>query len=272
MPEGAGHIFAKGTQLTLQLHLLNATPEELTETVPVHFHKMLAEPAERVEVVVFGNMSIALPAGESSEVVGSCNSDSDMTIFSVFPHMHLLGTPMVVETGSNEQSLAEVFRRDPYDFDKQSLSPIDLTIAAGDTVKVTCGYDNHLDQIVTFGESTTDEMCFFIGFATRATHQLAGCIAGAGSGGLIPEGCGEDPPNELGLGKACSKGGDECDGGLLCTEDIEQTAGLGVCIGFGCGSSSDCGEGGVCCSIEVSGGISLCLPPSCVFSVCDVLD
>ena len=109
MPEGAGHILEKGTQLTMQLHLLNASGEEVNETIPMHFRRMQALPEKPVEVVVFGNTNIVLPPAES-EVVGDCDSDSDMKIFKVFPHMHLLGTSMVVETGPDEESLTEVFR------------------------------------------------------------------------------------------------------------------------------------------------------------------
>jgi len=212
-----------------------------------------------------------LPPGEASDVVGSCDSDSDMTIFSVFPHMHLLGKSMVVETGTDEESLVEVFRRDPYDFDDQSLSPVDLTIKQGDRVRVTCSYDNHHDEIVTFGESTTNEMCFFIGFATQASHQFAGCF-GSGSSSFLPETCGDDAPNDIGLGAFCSKGGGECEAGLMCTEDLEYTEGVDLCIGFGCSAAADCGEGGVCCSLDVGSPITLCLPPSCAFSLCDELE
>ncbi len=271
MPEDAGQVFTKGTQLTMQLHLLNATPDEVTKSIPISMHRMKEEPKEKVEVVVFGSVSIALPPKQETDVISTCDSDSDMKIFSVFPHMHLQGRRMIVETGSDEENLTEVFREDPYDFDAQSLSTVDLTIHKGDTVKVTCGYDNQLDETVTFGESTTNEMCFFIGFATKATHELAGCI-GADESSFFPDGCGDDPPNDIGLGATCTQGGGECEGDLLCTEDLEQTAGLDMCIGIGCSSASDCGEGGVCCNIAAAGDVSLCLPPSCVLSVCEILE
>jgi hypothetical protein len=271
MPEGAGYILKKGTQLTAQFHLLNVTLEDVTHTIPLRFRKMAAEPENPVEVVVFGNMTIALPPGQTSEVVGDCDSDSDMILFSAFPHMHLLGRSMVVETGPDVDNMTEIFRRDPYDFDQQTLSDLDVEIKKGDRVRVTCGYDNYLDELVTFGESTTNEMCFFLGYATKATHQLAGCIGGSG-GSIAPEGCGEDPPNNIGLGATCTEGGGECAGDLMCTEDIEQTQGLNICLGMGCGASSDCGEGGVCCKIDVGFQLELCLPPSCVFSICEILE
>ena len=271
MPANSGQVLPKGTQLTMQLHLLNPTPEEVTRSFPIHMRKMDELPQHKVEVVIFGSAAIALPPKQESEVVGTCASDSDMKLFSAFPHMHLQGRRMVVETGPDEDNLAEVFRRDPYDFDAQSLSDIDLFVGQGDIVRVTCGYDNQLDQTVTFGESTTNEMCFFIGFATDVSHELAGCI-GADESSFFPEGCGDDPPNDIGLGATCSKGGGECAAGLLCTEDIEQTEGLEMCIGIGCSSSSECGEGGICCKIVAAGEVSLCLPPSCELSVCEVMD
>lgn len=273
MPEDAGHVFKAGTQLTVQFHLLNATPEDVTETIPLRFHKMAESPKHPVEVVLFGSMGIALPPNQVSDVVSTCNSDSDMTLFSAFPHMHLLGTSMVVETGPDADNLTEVFRRDPFDFDDQTLSDLDLTIQTGDVVRVTCAYDNTLDQIVTFGESTTNEMCFFIGFATDADHQFSGCLGDGGGGeGLgLPEGCGTDPPNELGLGTVCTAGGGECPGALICTEDYQETGEIGVCISIACSEAADCGESGVCCLIPEADGLTICLPPSCVLSFCQVL-
>ena len=277
MPENSGHILEAGTQLTLQLHLLNATLDEVNTTIPIHLHKMEEAPAQPVEVVVFGHMDIALPPGETSDVTGTCSSDSDMTLFSAFPHMHLLAQSMVVETGPDPDNMVEIFRSEPYDFDNQALVPMELTIKEGDAVRVTCSYDNDLDEFVTFGESSTNEMCFFIGFATGADYQFAGCLGGddgddGTSSGFIPETCGQDPPNDLGLGSHCTEGGGECDDfGFICTEDIEEVAGAEVCIGLACTTSSDCGEGGVCCSIPAAEGLTLCLPPSCVLPFCEEL-
>ena len=139
----------------------------------------------------------------------------------------------------------------------------------GDFVRVTCNYMNDLDQTVTFGESTTNEMCFFIGFATEAAGPLSGCIDGGG--GLIPEECGTDPANDIGLGAPCTQGGGECNSGLTCTEDIEQIAGPETCIKIGCAGQADCGEGGICCNIPQA-NVAVCLPPSCQLSICEVLE
>jgi hypothetical protein len=87
--------------------------------------------------------------------------------------MHTLGTRMVVEVGDSVSSLQEVFRRDPFDFDDQRIDPLDVTIAPGQTTRVTCTFDNIHPQKVTYGESTTDEMCYFVGFAVDQSSMSA---------------------------------------------------------------------------------------------------
>lgn len=272
-PEGSGYVLPNGTQLTMQLHLVNPTGKDVTETVPMRMRRVTAV-VEPVNVVVFGNLNVALPPEKASQVIAACHNDEDMKLFAAFPHMHLHGTAMRFATGPDEAHLTEVFKRDPYDFDAQYMDPLDLTIKAGDAIRVTCDYFNTSKEIVTFGESTTNEMCFFIGFATGPKNTLAGCIGGPGASGFMPAACGSDPPNDKGLGKKCTKGGGECASGQLCTEDYEQISGPATCIGIGCASSSECGDGGaVCCSPKIAGfDIQLCVPPSCEFSGCNPLD
>jgi hypothetical protein len=67
----------------------------------------------------------------------------------------------------------EVFARDPFDFDDQHIEPIDLTLAAGDVTRVRCTFDNPMDEAVSYGESTHNEMCYLIGFAVDLPAQSA---------------------------------------------------------------------------------------------------
>ncbi|MFT5430532.1 MAG: hypothetical protein ACI9OJ_001207 [Myxococcota bacterium] len=269
MPEGSGHVLKKGQQLTLQLHLLNTTLEPIAGMVPVGLKRSTATQVEPIATNVFGSVSIALPPNETTQVTSACDNDETVHMFSAFAHMHYLGRKMVVEAGPDPDSLTEVFRSDPYDFDEQTLVDMDLTLNAGDHVRVTCTYENYLDQFVTFGESSTSEMCFFIGFATGGGDDLGGCIGS--DGGFLPPECGSDPANDIGLGEHCSKGGGECESGLICSEDIEQVAGPETCIKIGCDSSSECGDTGLCCKVSAGGNdVSICVPPSCKFAGCNV--
>ena len=48
------------------------------------------------------------------------------------------------------------------------------TLEEGDIVRVTCDYMNDTDKVAQFGESSHDEMCFFIGY-TIGDPPLADC-------------------------------------------------------------------------------------------------
>lgn len=91
----------------------------------------------------------------------------------------------------------------------------------------------------------------------------------------LPPGCPPGKANELGVGKPCTRGGNECHAqGLQCTCD--SVAGLtppGSTPCFctrvyvnGCSASSVCGTSATCCALQqVAGsGIGGCLPNECL--------
>lgn len=90
--------------------------------------------------------------------------------------MHLLGQSQRFEIGSSVDTMKEVFKRDPFSFDSQRIDTIDVKLVPGDRTRVTCTFNNTTDQAVAYGESTKDEMCYFLGFAIdRST--VSACLA-----------------------------------------------------------------------------------------------
>jgi hypothetical protein len=164
-PKDAGHKLPKGTQLLVQMHLLNVNDEAVESTVAIDMHRSTAENPRPVGAFAFGTSNLALPPNQKSEAEGTCELKERVELIAAFPHMHLLGTKMTVDVGPSQDEMKRVFARDPYDFDDQSIEPLKLTLEPGDVARVTCGYNNTHDEVVGFGESTTTEMCFFIGFA-----------------------------------------------------------------------------------------------------------
>ncbi len=275
LPTGAGFKLEKGAQILIQLHLLNAISADVDDEVSVHVRKDADGAADDVGMVAFGSMAVALPPKAKSEVVGACEVDEDVDVFAMFPHMHYLGTSLTFEVGPSEDSLVEVFRRDPWDFDYQSIEPFKLSLSAGDHVRVTCSYDNPRDETVTFGESTLDEMCFLIAYVTGASQHIGGCLGGSSVdvGSFLPDGCGQDAPNDAGIGAECTADGGECGDELSCTHDLIGASLPGFCLSMNqCEASSDCGGGGaLCCKSSYVGDINFCLPESCLFPGCEVL-
>lgn len=164
-PKDAGHKLAKGTQLLVQMHLLNVNDAPVEGSVEIDMHRSTAENPRSVSAFAFGTSDLSLPPNQESEAVGTCELKERVELIAAFPHMHLLGTKMTFDVGSSEDEMKRVFERDPYDFDDQHIEPLKLTLEPGDQARVTCGYNNTHSEMVGFGESTTTEMCFFIGFA-----------------------------------------------------------------------------------------------------------
>jgi hypothetical protein len=173
-PKDAGHKLTKGTQLLAQLHLLNATDDSVEGRVAIKMHRSSAKSPRPVSTYVFGTRQIELPPHESSEVKSDCEVSEPIQLIAAFPHLHQLGTALHFEVGSSSDSMQEAYARDPYSFDDQHIEDIDLQLDKGDQTRVTCSYDNHTPEKVTFGESTHDEMCFFIAFAMDRTG-IASC-------------------------------------------------------------------------------------------------
>jgi hypothetical protein len=50
--------------------------------------------------------------------------------------------------------------RDPWSFDAQYWTTLNATVKAGDKIRTRCAWNNPGTSTVTFGEDTSDEMCY----------------------------------------------------------------------------------------------------------------
>ncbi|MBK8256126.1 MAG: hypothetical protein IPK82_26085 [Polyangiaceae bacterium] len=269
-PEGYGHILPKGTQLLVQLHLLNSSSTEVKTPIKVDMREVEGE-VKPIGLYAFGTNDINLPAGKQSGVYNDCTVEHDVSIFAWWPHMHKLGTRLTLEVGPDSSSLEEVYRIDPWDFDNQTMEAKTLTIPKGSVSRVTCQYDNSLAEDVTFGESSNNEMCFLNTFATGVTEELDGCVylKPVGTDPVPPDPaagvCGEQQANSLGIGAECTQGGGECAAGLTCSLD-QSPEPPGFCMKIGgCDVTADCGgDWATCCAPKEAGGlINICIPEAC---------
>lgn len=269
LPSDTGFVLPAGTQLLVQLHLLNAASTPVSDHVRLTLHEASDPDVVPAGVYAFGSTEIGLPPRETTDVVSDCVPSGDLDIIAVLPHMHYLGSSLSFEVGADETSLRPEFQVDSWNFDRQFIRRVDLTIPAGSATRTTCRFENDTDRTVEFGESSFDEMCFFVTFVRGATG-LDGCIQGD-TGVVEPPGgevC-EAEPNEMGIGTPCTEDGGECPEGLSCTADLSDGE-VGSCVRFGCRSNEECGSSATCCAPAEGGGvIKLCLPDTCVPSDCE---
>jgi hypothetical protein len=159
-PEGVAMEIKAGTQLLLNLHLFNTgqSPIEglsgtLVQTVP------LEEVQQQAEVIFAGSIAIVVPPMAEGSADGWCQFPSDATVLTLWPHMHQYGTHMriVHESGAGDVTLHD----GPFSFSEQVNYPIDpLLVKANERIHVYCSYNNTSAAPVTFGDSSTQEMCF----------------------------------------------------------------------------------------------------------------
>ena len=177
VPAGAGFIIQPHTQYILQLHMLNATEDTLEIRAGANL-TYAADPSTLQPAGIFavGTQSINIPPGATDYSLSeSCVMGKTRNVFAVFPHMHELGTQFDVTLTPQGGEAAPFYTVDPWVFGAQPVTPMTYVSEPTDTIGVTCHWDNPGQTTVTFGESTTNEMCYFVMFY-YPFDQLDGCI------------------------------------------------------------------------------------------------
>ena len=159
-PAGTAFKFEADTQFVLQLHLLNTSEEDITDHVEVALGLSEDPNTQPVKIGGFGTTQINLPPHQESSVAHSCTLPKSGRLIGLNPHMHQMGTSLTLELGSTEQEAEQIYAREPYDFDAQTVDAVDMELEQGQFVRVTCNYQNDTNEVVTYGESSLSEMCF----------------------------------------------------------------------------------------------------------------
>lgn len=274
MPPGAARTIKKGSQVLLQVHMLNASTAPLKRAVSVSLDTTTEVNPKEVGLTLFGSTLIHVPPNSSVSVENTCKTEQDLHLYALFPHMHVAGRKLELEIGKPDGSFEQIYERNPFSFDNQYMDAFDETIPAGTPIRVRCSYDNQSSSAVDFGESASDEMCFAIGFTVD---------------GLPFQFCSEKtPPLDLrvprdpfsgicgltsnDIGKVCTRTGDECNSKLFCSASLLNMD-LGVCFRLGCDANNPCGTGNTCCTFPAIGNMAnVCIPEACRPDFCIPID
>ena len=187
-PPGTGILLPKGADIVLQVHYHpSGKPETDRTKIGLYFSEGPID--KRVRVLALMNPGLRIPAGaKNHEVRAGHTLTSDATILAVMPHMHLLGRDMTINAQLPDGKEKRLVRVVDWDFNWQTTysfkQPVQLP--AGSRLEAVSHYDNSADnprnpndppRAVTWGEQTTDEMCFaFIPYTDDAEHLAQGVI------------------------------------------------------------------------------------------------
>ena len=176
LPDNTGFTIEGSTQYILQLHLQNTSDADIDVRAGINL-TYNHTPSALIAAGIYGigNDRFTIPANATDfTVTEHCDINHDMNVFAVFPHMHKLGTTFAVTQPSTTPA-APFYTVDPWEFGNQPIEPLAATLHVGDKLDVTCHWDNHADATVGFGESSDNEMCYFVMFYAPY-GGLDGCI------------------------------------------------------------------------------------------------
>jgi hypothetical protein len=187
LPPGTALKLSKGAKLLLQVHYhKNGRPELDQSRVGLYFARGPVDRAVIVNAAV--NTKFVLKPGEANQkVVAQTILPADATVWSVSPHMHLLGRAMTMTAHLPSGATVPMVRIDDWDFNWQESYNYKkpLKLPKGTVVRAEAVFDNsernprqHTQppKEVRWGEQTTDEMC--IGFFTMTVDdEKLGLIA-----------------------------------------------------------------------------------------------
>jgi len=173
--EWGGMKLDAGEQFIVQMHYYD--PGDLEETDDLSGYAFRTAESVEKEIVLetLGVYNFNIPADDPSYSAQGSDSvpfNRTATVYSVFPHMHVLGSGfrMWAEDSAGEETC--LVSSDAYDFENQQtyLFHEPLVVEGGSSLKYECTWNNStsnpdliLDppQDTRYGERTDEEMCFF---------------------------------------------------------------------------------------------------------------
>jgi peroxiredoxin len=175
LPEGVGYRVPKGADILVQIHYHRTGKVERDRTrVGLHFAK---KPVTRpLQILGAPGLFAMIPAREPHyKIEGRIWMTQDITIYSVMPHMHLLGKDIKATLTLPDGTVKPLVWIPDWDFNWQEYYYFKepLHAPAGSHLDIVAYYDNsegnpqnpnQPPRAVFLGEETTNEMCLvFLG-------------------------------------------------------------------------------------------------------------
>ncbi len=183
-PKGTGYQIPAGGKIVMQVHYhRNGKPASDQTRVGLHFAKEPIHKALRDGIAI--NFRLNIPAGDANHVVEASHPiHEDITIYSIAPHMHLLGKSAEMWAELPDGKRVDLVAVPHWDFNWQTEYSLvePLHLPTGSKVMIRTVFDNSAEnpaqpvkppKDVTFGEETTDEMCVGVYFYTRDREAIA---------------------------------------------------------------------------------------------------
>lgn len=172
MPAGVGFELKPGATLVMQVHYhKDGKPESDLTSLGLYFAK--EKPKKLAEVGAFLDPRLKVPAGKVTTWEKTYSIPFSATMYSIMPHMHLLGQSMKAELILPNGKVTPLVDVEQWDYNWQLNYAFKepIKIPAGSKIHVSAAYDNTSSnprnpasppKDVRWGEQTNDEMFVLI--------------------------------------------------------------------------------------------------------------
>ncbi|MBM4377216.1 MAG: hypothetical protein FJ095_19215 [Deltaproteobacteria bacterium] len=169
LPKGVGFEFEAGQMVRLEMHYINTTSSPKSAQATATFHAMPKEDVTAAADLLFvGNPDITIaPMSKASlgpTFVPAPLAMSDAKYFGITGHTHRFGTKVTVSTAAAKgKSLMSVYDVEDWLWGEPETVYHDPPFAVPEYggFEFSCAWNNTSNDTLGFGESATDEMCFF---------------------------------------------------------------------------------------------------------------
>jgi Copper type II ascorbate-dependent monooxygenase, C-terminal domain len=171
LPPHVAYTLAPHQMIKIEMHYLNAGDSAAPATAMVNF--FAADPAairDEANILFIGTPDIALKGNSASEVHGFFTPEragldlTDAKFFAITGHTHKLGLSVDVGVGDTSAGpFAPVYAPTDFSWSEPvtAAHKPEFRIPDGGGFDFTCKYYNNTSATVGFGESASNEMCFF---------------------------------------------------------------------------------------------------------------
>jgi copper type II ascorbate-dependent monooxygenase-like protein len=182
MPDGVATPVKPNEVYVFQFHYLNATSSDVTDhsAMDITYTKPGAS-YTLAGLAVAGKLGFTIPTtGTPYTIDATCTVPMGATshIFAIWPHMHQIGTHFAVDLVQNGVTTTPI--DEDWTFGDQALwvyaADRQFLMNSGDEILTHCTYVNNTGAPVSFGESSTQEMCFNLLYFYPATQVSTFCL------------------------------------------------------------------------------------------------
>jgi hypothetical protein len=185
MPPGVGmELPDPGGYYELEIHYFNSTGTTALDRSGIRICAT-PDPMPNVATITWlGTENIFVSPNAQGTATGTCYPSNapggDITVLWSVPHMHQTGSHMktvINRAGGGTETLVD----EPFQFLDQRAYQTPAVVHRGDTLTTTCTYQNNTPNLITFGPSSTQEMCydFVISYPARALAHPGASLEGS---------------------------------------------------------------------------------------------